>query len=438
MDNFTSLMLILSCICLEGLFSGGELSFVASDVNKIRQKANMGSRSAKITLRLLEKPEWFLSTTLSGTGLCVVTSTSIATALFISVFGLAKGPVLAVAVMIPTLLIMGEIVPKSIFQQHAEFIAMRLSWFIWVSSWLLFPIVYIISMISRGAIRISTGGKDIVSASYITKDGLKHILRHRSEESDIAGMEREMIRNIIDFSEVTADKIMVPLSAMTCLPVTATLREAVQLAAEKKYLRIPVYRDQIFNIIGILHYFDLLEVLHGRTSSDASLSGRDETIESYLKQVVYYIPETKLAKELLVELLVRGERMAVVVDEYGGALGIVTIEDILEEIVGEIDDEYGSGEKMYKKIGTGKYLINAKISIERINQLLPLDIPDGDYETLGGFLLYKMEKIPKRRDTLRYGNALLVIEDADPRSIKEILIELPADVDLSGGDKTRP
>ena len=438
MDNVLSILLILSCICLEGLFSGGELAFVVSDVNKMRQKANMGSRSAKVALRLLEKPDWFLSTTLSGTGLCVVTSTSIATALFISAFGLAKGPILAVIVMIPTLLIMGEIIPKSIFQQHAEFVAMRLSWFIWVSSWLLFPIVFIISTISRGAIRISTGEKDIVSASYITKDGLKFILRHRSEESDILGTEREMIKNIIDFFEVTADKIMVPLSAMTSLPVTATLREAVQLASEKKYLRIPVYRDQIFNIIGILHYFDLLEALHGRASNHPSLSGRNETIESYLKPVVYYIPETKLAKELLVELLIRDERMAVVVDEYGGALGIVTIEDILEEVVGEIDDEYGSGEKMYKKIGAGKYLVNAQISIERINQLLQLDIPDGDYETLGGFLLYKMEKIPKRRDTLRHGNALLVVEDADARSIKEVLIEMPVDVDVSGGDKTSP
>ncbi len=438
MDNFLSILLILSCICLEGLFSGGELAFVASDVNKIRQKASMGSRSATITLRLLEKPDWFLSTTLSGTGLCVVTSTSIATALFISIFGLTKGPMFAVIVMIPTLLIVGEIIPKSIFQQHAEFVAMRLSWFIWVSSWLLFPIVFIISMISRGAIRISTGEKDIVSSSYITKDGLKFILRHRSEESDILGTEREMIRNIIDFFEVTADKIMVPLSTMTSLPVTATLREAVQLASEKKYLRIPVYRDQIFNIIGILHYFDLLEALHGRTSNHPSLSGWDETIESYLKPVVYYIPETKLAKELLVELLIRGERMAVVVDEYGGALGIVTIEDILEEVVGEIDDEYGSGEKMYKKIEAGKYLVNAKISIDRINHLLPLDIPDGDYETLGGFLLYKMEKIPRRRDTLRHGHTLFVIEDADARSIKEVLIEIPVDVDIIGGNKTSP
>jgi CBS domain containing-hemolysin-like protein len=366
----------------------------------------------------------------------VVTSTSIATALFISVFGLAQGPMLAVAVMIPTLLIMGEIIPKSIFQQHAEFVAMRLSWFIWVSSWLLFPVVFVISKISRGAIRISTGEKDIVSSSYITKDGLKYILRHRSEESDILGTERDMIRNIIDFFEVTADKIMVPLSAMTSLPVTATLREAVQLASEKKYLRIPVYRDQIFNIIGIFHYFDLLEALHGQASSRPSLLGGDETIESHLQPVVYYIPETKLAKELLVELLIRGERMAVVVDEYGGALGIVTIEDILEEVVGEIDDEYGSGEKMYKKIGAGKYLVNAKISVDRINQLLPLDIPHGDYETLGGFLLCKMEKIPKRRDTLRHGNNLFVIEDADARSIKEVLIEMLINVDINGGDKT--
>jgi CBS domain containing-hemolysin-like protein len=436
MDDFSSLLMILSCICFEGLFSGGELAFVASDVNKLRQKANMGSRSAKLALRLLEKPDWFLSTTLSGTGLCVVTSTSIATALFISVFGLAQGPMLAVAVMIPTLLIMGEIIPKSIFQQHAEFVAMRLSWFIWVSSWLLFPVVFVISKISRGAIRISTGEKDIVSSSYITKDGLKYILRHRSEESDILGTERDMIRNIIDFFEVTADKIMVPLSAMTSLPVTATLREAVQLASEKKYLRIPVYRDQIFNIIGIFHYFDLLEALHGQASNRPSLLGGDETIESHLKPVVYYIPETKLAKELLVELLIRGERMAVVVDEYGGALGIVTIEDILEEVVGEIDDEYGSGEKMYKKIGAGKYLVNAKISVDRINQLLPLDIPHGDYETLGGFLLCKMEKIPKRRDTLRHGNNLFVIEDADARSIKEVLIEMLINVDINGGDKT--
>ncbi|HVO65148.1 MAG TPA: hemolysin family protein [Syntrophales bacterium] len=437
MDNLFSVLLILLFICFEGLFSGGELALVSSDVNKIRQKANSGSRSARMTLKLLGKPDWFLSTTLSGTGLCVVTSTTIATAMFISIFGSVKGPVVAVVVMIPILLIMGEIVPKTLFQQHAEFTALRLSWFIWISSWLLFPVVFLISLVSRSTVRISTGEKDVAASPYITKDGLKFILRYRGADSDILGIEKEMIKNIIDFFDVTVGKIMIPLSTMISLPVTATLEEAAQLAADKKYLRIPVYGDKIFNIIGILHYFDLLEALHGRTS-DLPRHSRNESIESYLKPVVFYVPESKLAKELLIEMLIRGERMAVIVDEYGGAVGIVTIEDILEEVVGEIEDEYDSGEKMYKKIGPGKYLINAKISIERINQIIPLDIPEGNYETLGGFLLYKMGRIPKRRDTLRYENTLFVVEDADAKSIKEVLIELPIDVDANIANKALP
>jgi Mg2+/Co2+ transporter CorB len=183
-----------------------------------------------MTLKLLGKPEWFLSTTLSGTSLCVVTSTTIATALFISIFGAAKGTVLTVIVMIPTLLIMGEIVPKTLFQQHAEFVALKLSWFIWISSWLLFPVVFVISMISRGTVRISTGKKDMVSSPYITKDGLKFILRYRGADSDILGMEKEMIRNVIDFFDVTVGKIMIPLSTMISLPVTATLKEAARVS----------------------------------------------------------------------------------------------------------------------------------------------------------------------------------------------------------------
>jgi CBS domain containing-hemolysin-like protein len=160
----------------------------------------------------------------------------------------------------------------------------------------------------------------------------------------------------------------------------------------------------------------------------------NETIACCLKPVVFYVPETKIAKDLLIELHVRGERMAVVVDEYGGAVGIVTVEDILEEVVGEIDDEYDTGEKLYKKIGTGKYLFNAQMHIDKVKQVTTVEIPEGDYETLGGFLLYEMGKIPKRRDALRHGNILFVIEDADAKSIKEVLIELPFDVDMDVGN----
>jgi len=268
--------------------------------------------------------------------------------------------------------------------------------------------------------------------SYVTKNGLKYILEEQGVSTDILGAEKDMIRNIIDFSDVTVSEVMVPLSKMISLPVTTTLREAIKLAAEKKYLRIPVYRDQVFNIIGILHYFDLLEHVH-KQRADRPQSSENEMIEGYLKPVYFYVPETKIAKELLIELQMRRERMAVVVDEYGGAVGIVTIEDILEEIVGEIEDEYDTGGRLYKKVGPGKYLFNSQISIEKFEQITGVEIPDGNYESLGGFLLYKMGKIPRRKEALKYGNALFVIEDADVKSIREVLVSLPSEIDKDMG-----
>jgi CBS domain containing-hemolysin-like protein len=380
-------------------------------------------------LKLLESPEWFLATTLTGTNLSIVTSTTLATALLITMLGTSRGEMTSLLIMVPTLLQM--IVSRSLFQQHAETMAIRLAHFIWYSSFLLFPAVYLIAKLSRGTLKISTGetGRPY---TYVTKKGLKYLLEKQGVNTDILRVEKDMVTNIIDFSDVTVGRIMVPLSKMISLPVTATLREAEKLAADKNYLRIPVYRDQIFNIIGILHYFDLSEILRTQ-GANTSNAEENETIECCVKPVVFYVPETKIAKDLLIELHVRGERMAVVVDEYGGAVGIVTMEDILEEIVGEIDDEYDSGEKMHKRIGPGKYLFNAKISIEKINQVIPLELPERDYETLGGFLLYHMGKIPKRKEALRYENTLFVIEDADAKSIKEVLIELSGDADRDVG-----
>lgn len=425
MDNVVTLTFIVLCLCLEGLYSGGEIAYISSDIHRIRSKAQKGSRSAMRALKLLESPEWFLATTLTGTNLSIVTSTTLATALLITMLGTSRGEMASLLIMVPTLLLM--IVSRRLFQQHAETMAIRLAHFIWYSSFLLFPAVYLIAKLSRGTLKISTGeaGRPY---TYVTKKGLKYLLEKQDANTDILRVEKDMVTNIIDFSDVTVGKIMVPLSKMISLPVTAPLREAEKLAADKNYLRIPIYRDQIFNIIGILHYFDLSEILRTQGASSSNTE-ENETIECCVKPVVFYVPETKIAKDLLIELHVRGERMAVVVDEYGGAVGIVTMEDILEEIVGEIDDEYDSGEKMHKRIGPGKYLFNAKISIEKINQVIPLELPEGDYETLGGFLLYHMGKIPKRKEALRYGNTLFVIEDADAKSIKEVLIELSGGAD---------
>jgi len=427
----TDLLFILPIpilLFLEGLFSGGELSLVACDINIMRRKAQQGSRSAAMALKLMERPEWFLATTLTGTNLCEVSNTALTTALFISVFGAERGALLAIVVMIPLILVVGEVIPKSIFQQNADRLAPKISWFLWIASWVLYPLVFVLSRISRRVLSAFSGDKDLAYASYITKDGLESLLRDE-KSGDIMKSEKEMIQRIFDFSDSTAGQIMVPLSNVTVLPVDTNISEATPIIIDRGHSQIPVYSGQIFNIIGILYSFDIMEALYRK---DQGLLSPDEVcVETYTKKDVLYIPETKLAKELFFELQNRREHMAVIVDEYGGAVGIVTIEDILEEIVGEIEDEYHSEDSvLYRKVGPGKYLFDAQAKIDTVRTLLPVDIPQGDYETLGGFLLYKMGRIPKRRDIFRHGAVTFVIEDADMKVIREVQVILPPGMEM--------
>ena len=428
----TDLLFILPIVIflfLEGLFSGGELALVACDINIMRRKAKNGSRSASVALKLMERPEWFLATTLTGTNLCAVTNTALTTALFISVFGTGRGELLAIVVMIPLILVAGEIIPKSIFQQHANRMAPKIAWFLWAASWVFYPIVFVLARISQRAVHKYSGKKDHAYASYITKDGLDSLLRDERSGSDILQQEKEMIRRIFDFSDATAEQIMVPLSNATVVPATMTLEEATGIIVEKGYSYIPVYGDKILNIIGILYSFDILEPLSGEGNEHRS--SHEVTVEECMKRNVLYVPETKLAKELFLDLQTRDEQMAVIVDEYGGAVGIVTIEDILEEIVGEIDDEFHSdGEVVYRKMSPGRYLFNAQAKIDSVRRVLPVLIPPGDYETLGGFLLYKMGRIPRRGESFKYDAATFVIEDADMKVIREVLVMLPPGMEL--------
>ena len=412
---------ILLFVIMEGLFSGGELALIASDTHKIRLKAEKGSRSARIAMKLLDRPEWFLSTTLTGTNLCQITNTALATAFFISLFGIEKGEVVSIAVMIPLVLILGEVAPKGIAQHHADFIAPRIAWFIWAASWAFYPAVWILSRISKGVVYAFSKRTGDVYSHYITKSGLESLLKSGEETGDITLSEKEMIQQVLDFSDYTVDRIMVPLSTVTLVPVTATLGEACRIIRKKKYSKIPVYREDIFNIIGIIDVFDLMRDLTVKGSKATLIN---EAGEGSIKEQILYVPETQRASDLFFELQQTGEHMAIIVDEYGGAIGIVTMEDILEEIVGEIDDEYKTGHE-YKKVGRGQYLLKGQMKIDHIRKLLPVTIPQGDYETLAGFLLNAMGKIPKPRESFKVGDSLFVIDDADARSVKQVLVVIP-------------
>jgi CBS domain containing-hemolysin-like protein len=410
---------------LEALYSGGEVALFSSDINKMKFLAGRGSSSAGEAVKLLEKPEWFISTTLIGTNLSIVIASTLATGLFISYFGVVRGEQISLIVMLPTLFVM--IIVRSVFQHYAETMAIKVAYFIRLSSVVFYPVAYIIAAVSKETVRFSTDQK-MKQASYITKEGLKFILGEKTKGSDILKTEREMVSRVFDFSELTADKIMVPISALTALPIGAKIEEAVQVFTSKKYLRIPVYQDTVYNIIGILHYFDLLETLiENKDNLDNDSTAK--TIASCMQTDVFYVPETKRASELLMDMQRRHEHMTIVVDEYGGAIGIVTIEDIGEEIVGSIDDEYTTGEKLYKRIAPGRYLINGRMEMEDLNQVLSMKFPDGNYETLGGFLMNRMGRIPQRRERLEYNGITFIVENADQKSVKEVLVIFPAQLD---------
>ena len=261
MSDILTLLLILLCIALEGLFSGGEIALIASDIHRIRQKAEGGSKSAAIALKLLDNPEWFLATCLTGTDLCVITSTALATSLFIAALGPARGEWVSVAVMVPAILVFGEIVPKSFFRQRAERKAVFIAPFIWAASWVLYPFVYVVSKIARGTVYALAGERGKISLPYITKDGLKVLLHEEAKQTDVKRSEKEMVDRIFDFSETNVGRVMVPISNVAALEDEATFGEAARLINETGFSRLPVYQGDVINIVGVVNAFDILKAL---------------------------------------------------------------------------------------------------------------------------------------------------------------------------------
>ncbi|MGD0169755.1 MAG: hemolysin family protein [Smithella sp.] len=420
MSVYLIITVILFCLVLEMLYSGGEVALFASDINKLKHRAHRGSKASKLAVKLKARPEWYISTALIGSNLAIIIASTLATALLISFCGPSRGKQIAFMFMIPTLFLM--IIVRSLFLNYAEAMAVRVAWFIRFSSILFYPVAFVIATVSRGTVHLSADDK-ISETSHITKDGLKYILGEKTKGGDILTREKEMVSRVFDFSELTAVKIMVPISALTSLPASMKISEAVNVVADKKYMRIPVYEDTVYNIIGILNYFDLFGML--LKDRQAANGVGEATVASCMRTDVFYVPETKKVSELLAAMQKKDEQMAVVVDEYGGATGVVTIEDIGEEIVGTID-EYVAGEKLYRIVAPGRYLVSGRMEMGTLRQLMKTKLPEGNYETIGGFLMQQMGRIPKAKERYQYGGITFIVENADQKSIKEVMVISPA------------
>jgi CBS domain containing-hemolysin-like protein len=250
--------------------------------------------------------------------------------------------------------------------------------------------------------------------AFVTRDELAMLIEAESGAvDDISADEREMIVNVLELSEAVASEIMMPLSEVTALAEDTTVGEAALEVADKQHSRMPVYRERVDNIIGILNVFDLLQ---------AGPQAKARIVAEVARPAMY-VPENKPAAELLVELQRSGHHLAVVVDEYGGAVGIVTVEDILEEVVGDIDDEYDVKPSPIRVERPGVWRLEARTSIERINKELRLDLPlSDDYDTVAGLVLEQLKRIPSPGESLTVGTVTIRIVSASDRAVEEVQI----------------
>jgi CBS domain containing-hemolysin-like protein len=405
----TLILMIAFLLLLEGFLSGSEIAMVAADRKRLNRFAHSRSRWDRLTFRILKEPSWFLSTTLVGSNLAEVANAALVTSILVSLYG-SRGDLYAFLLLTPLILVFGEILPKTLFQQKADQWVRKIVPVIWAVSLILYPLVWFMSKATLAVSRLLKQEGEV--RPMVTREELQLLLREEGGRSDIKPLEQDMIRRIFRFSATKVREAMIPLVDVVALEETCTVEEAIASVRQENYSRYPVYRDRVDNIVGILYSFDLLDA-----------EGQGNTIQPYVRPISFF-PETKPVDELLLEMQRNQETMAAVVDEYGGTVGIVTVEDILEEVVGEIEDEYDVNQPLYRRTGPKKFWISARMEVDHINEILRLGIPRGDYETLGGFILYRLGRVPLAGEAFRYQKMLFEVLRSDERSVLEVAVTL--------------
>ncbi len=403
MSYFEGLVIFLLLLFSEAFFAGAEIALVAADETRLKKMAR-ASFGARLALKLLADPEWLLTTTLLGLNLSVIGNSVLTTGFLIETFP-PYGGLLAVFFLPPTMLLFGQMIPKSIAQQRASFWAPKVAPLVYLFSRVLYPLVWLVA----GLISLFTKekGQSRSRISSITREEIRLLL---SSEETLDPGERRLIAKLIDFTHKTAAQVMIPLVWVKALEEFATVEEALKLFAQTGFSRILVYREHPYHIIGLVLALDLLGVTNLK-----------EPVSRFMREVTY-VPEFKPASELLTEMQRNGQTLCVVVNEYGQAVGIVTIEDLVEEVLGEFWDEFDQKLIPYVKLSENHYLVKAWLEVERANEELGIHIPPGDYETIGGFVLKKAGRIPEPGEVFEWDDLRIEVRRATKMGLDELEI----------------
>ncbi|SHH14073.1 HlyC/CorC family transporter [Clostridium grantii] len=404
------LIILIVLLFLSSFFSASETALMTLSKIRIRHMVESGVKDADKVNNLLQNPSKLLATILVGNNIVNIGASSLATALAIKFFGVS-GVGLSTLIMTVLVLIFGEITPKSLAAQNSEKVSLKVAGFIGFLIIIFKPIVFISTFIANKII-VLLGGKINRNQPFITEAELRTMVDVSEEEGVLEIEEKEMIHNVFDFGELQVKDIMVQRVDIAAMEMNTQFPDVLTFIKNEQFSRIPIYNDTVDDIIGILNVKDLV-MLYG-TIDDFSLS-------KYIRKPFFTFEFIKIT-DLFREMKKERNHIAIVLDEYGGTVGIITLEDVVEEIVGDIPDEYDNDEDDIFIVKEDEFIVSGSLKIEETNDLLGTSIESSEYDTIGGFIIGNLGRLPELHEEIFYNNVTLKIENIDKNRIMKVRI----------------
>lgn len=431
----TGILFLVILMILNAFFAASEIALISLNDNKIRSMADKGDKKAKLLRNLLSEPSRFLATIQIGITLAGFLASAFASERFadqvvyllkLSGLPLPESWLKAFAMILITLilsyftLVLGELVPKRLAMKKSESIAFLAVGPLNILSAVTAPFVKMLTISTNFFMRLF-GFDPQEEDEQVTEEEIRMMVDVGQEKGAIHEIEKIMINNIFEFNNKTVGNIMTHRTDIGALHVDADLKEVIEFVNAEKYSRVPVYQDSLDNIIGVLYAKDLI----GYMAANSECNGEREvfSLRNIIRQP-YFVANSKRTDELFRELQKRKNHIAIIIDEYGGTAGIVTIEDLIEEIVGNIFDEYDEEEKDFEKLDDKTFIINGTVSLDEVADYLEVSLPTEEYETLSGFLIGYLGRIPGNEDkpTIEYGGLIFKVEKVEEKRISLVRV----------------
>ena len=411
------LVLVILLLSLSAFFSSAETALTTVSKMRIRTLAEAGEKKAITLMKVIENPGKMLSMILVGNNIVNLSASSMMTTLTMELFG-SKAVGVATGVLTLLILVFGEITPKTMATLNAERLSLAYAGIVYWLMRLLTPVIFLVNKLSTAVmflLRVDPNKKP----DAITEDELRTIVEVSHEEGVIESEEKKMINNVFDFGDAVARDVMVPRIDMVMVDVNATYKELIELFRKERFTRIPVYENSTDNVIGIINVKDFLLYDNAQKFS----------LRDLLRQPLYTY-EYKKTAELMVEMRKTSNNIIIVLDEYGATAGLITLEDMLEEIVGDIRDEYDEDEEdEVKEIAPNEYLVSGSAKLDDLNDRLDLELESEDYDSIGGLVIGLLEHLPEEGEAVDCGNIRLVVEHVEKNRIDKIRLFIQQESD---------